>query len=188
MFYISGIFPKVKKIEKLDPKKQYIFCSNHTSILDVPFMFYLSRKPILFIGKKSIAKIPIFGYYYAAFNVLVDRTSAKNSYLAFQKAGQNIKEGKNMVIFPEGGIPKSNIPLNRFKSGAFRLAIEENVSIIPITFADNKWIFPGSYLNGKPGVARVTIHKEVSPKGKEVEQLKKEVFDIIESELITYEN
>lgn len=49
-------------------------------------------------------------------------------------------------------------------------------------------IFPGSYLNGKPGVARVTIHKEVSPKGKEVEQLKKEVFDIIESELITYEN
>ncbi len=188
MLFVSGIYPEVKKIGKLDPNKQYIFCPNHASLLDVPMMFYLSKKPILFIGKKSIAKIPIFGYYYASFNVLVDRASARDSYLAFQRAGKHIKNGKNMVIFPEGGIPKTNVQLNRFKTGAFRMAIEDDVSIIPITFADNKKVLPESITAGGPKVSRITIHKEVSPEGKNMEQLKKEVFEIIQSELIEYGN
>ena len=91
----------------------------------------------------------------------------RNSYLAFQEAGTKLKQGKNMVIFPEGGIPKEDIRLFRFKNGPFRLAIEEQVSIIPITFADNKCLFPTNYLRGKPGFARITIHNEVSTKGME---------------------
>ena len=62
MLYCSAIFPKIEKEAKLDSKTQYIFCSNHSSILDVPFMFFISKKPISFIGKESLAKIPIFGY------------------------------------------------------------------------------------------------------------------------------
>lgn len=188
MFFASGIRPKIVKNTKLNPNKQYIFCSNHSSILDVPFMFLLSKKPISFIGKESLSKIPIFGFYYKTFNVLVNRKSIKDSYLAFQKAGKKIKEGQNMVIFPEGGIIKSDKKLSRFKNGLFRLAIEQNITIIPITFADNKWIFPEQYSKGKPGKARVTIHKEVNPSGKEIEQLKQEVFTIIEKQLIAYEN
>lgn len=188
MFYASAIFPKIEKQAKLDSKTQYIFCSNHSSILDVPFMFFISKKPLSFIGKESLSKIPIFGYYYRTFNVLVNRKSIKDSYIAFQKAGQQIKKGKNMVVFPEGGIVKNKQRLSRFKNGLFRLAIEENITIIPITFADNHWIFPASYLKGKPGTARVCIHKGVSPEGKEVKQLKKEVFNIIDQQLIKYEN
>ena len=67
-----------------------------------------------------------------------------------------------MVIYPEGGIPKRrNTPVS-FQKRSFRLAIEEQVSIIPITFADNKRLFPIDYLRGKPGIARITIHNEVS--------------------------
>jgi 1-acyl-sn-glycerol-3-phosphate acyltransferase len=188
MLYCSAIFPKIEKEAKLDSKTQYIFCSNHSSILDVPFMFYISKKPISFIGKESLAKIPIFGYYYRTFNVLVNRKSIRDSYMAFQKAGQQIKEGKNMVIFPEGGIIENKERLSRFKNGLFRLAIEENITIIPITFADNQYIFPASYIKGRPGKARVFIHKGVSSEGKEVETLKKEVYNIIDQQLIKYEN
>lgn len=188
MFYASAIIPNIENQAKLDPKKQYIFCSNHSSILDVPFMFFLSKKPISFIGKKSLAKIPIFGYYYRTFNVLVNRKSIRDSYLAFQKAGEHIKQGKNIVIFPEGGIINNKQRLSRFKNGLFRLAIEQNITIIPITFADNSWIFPSKYTKGKPARARVTIHKKVSTEGKNIESLKEEVYNIIDQQLIEYEN
>ena len=63
-------------------------------------------------------KIPIFGYYYKSFNVLVTGQTW-NSYAAFQEAGTKLKQGKNMVIYPEGGIPKEDIRLFRFKDGPF---------------------------------------------------------------------
>ena len=191
MLYASGIFPKIKKENKLDPKKQYILCSNHPSTLDIVMMFALSKKPVSFIGKDSLSKIQIFGYYYKSFNVLVDRSNLRNSYLAYQEAGKKLTQGQNMVIYPEGGIPKEDIRLFRFKKGPFRLAIEEQVSIIPITFADNKSLFPIDYLSGKPGIARITIHNEVSTKGMngtDIEKLKYRIYNIIESELIRYEN
>ena len=71
------------------------------------------------------------------------------------------------------------------------MAVEEQVSIIPITFADNKRLFPMNYLKGKPGVARITIHNEVTAKGMDetnIEKLKDRVYNIIEAELIRYEN
>lgn len=192
MLYASGIFPRVIKEGKLDPSKQYLFCSNHPSTLDIPFMFALSKKPISFIGKHSLGNIPIFGYYYKTLNVLVDRSSMRNSYAAYQQAGEKLKSGQNMVIYPEGGIPKEEIRLNRFKNGVFRLAVEEQVSIVPITFADNKTIFPPDYYDrGKPGIARVTIHSPLEVKGmtdSDIPILKEKLYNIIETELIRYEN
>lgn len=187
--YGSGIFPQIKIEQKLDPKKQYIFCSNHTSTLDIPLFFFISKKPISFIGKESLSKYPIFGYYYKRFNVLINRKSLRNSYQAFEQAGQRIKDGQNMVIFPEGGIPTTKQRLATFKNGPFRLAVEQNVCIIPITFADNKAIFPTRFLSGKPMRARITIHKPIEHcSNSTIDKLKEEVFNTIEKELIRYEN
>ena len=77
---------------------------------------------------------------------MVDRSNF-NTYHAYQQAGK-LKEGKNYDL-SRGGIPKEETRL-RFKNGPFRLAVEEQVSIIPITFADNKRLFPISYFRGKP--------------------------------------
>ena len=189
MMYASGIFPKIKKEYKLDSKKQYLFCANHRSTIDIPSMFFLSKKPIAFIGKESLSKIPVFGYYYKRFNVLVNRASIKDSYKAFKEAGDKMKEGQNMVIFPEGGIPKNNLRLSRFKNGSFRLAIDQNISIIPITFADNGEIFPQNFFKGRPMRSRVTIHPPIENCGdRTIEELKNEVFQVIENELIRYES
>ena len=192
MLYASGIFPKIKKEAKLDSKKQYILCSNHPSTLDIVLMFALSKKPISFIGKDSLAKIPIFGYYYKSFNVLVNRKNLRNSYAAYQQASEKLKQGQNMVIYPEGGIPKKDIRLNKFKNGPFRLAIEAQVSILPITFADNKSIFPSDRFDkGGPGIARVTLHQPLEVKGmtdNNIPALREVLYKSIESELIRYEN
>lgn len=191
MLFISGISMKITEEGRIDYNKQFIFCSNHTSTLDVIMMFALSKKPIAFIGKSTLSKIPIFGYYYKSFNVLVDRTSLRNSYAAYQQSAEKISAGQNMAIYPEGGIPNEKIRLSRFKNGPFRLAIEKEITIVPITFADNKRLFPGSFFKGQPGTARVTIHHEIPTKGmseQDIDKLKNNVFEIINSKLIEYEN
>ena len=107
--YLSFIFPKVEWEEKLDKKGQYIFCPNHVSTLDIPLILAVLPIPLQYMGKAEIAKIPLFGYFYKNNTVVVDRANRRNAYDAFLKAGDKLKKGINMCIFPEGGIPKADV-------------------------------------------------------------------------------
>src|SRR5690606_40937551 len=62
-----------------------------------------------------------------------------------------LKQGLSICIFPEGGVPDSSILLDDFKDGAFRLAIDHQIPIVPITFYDNKKRFSYKFLSGSPG-------------------------------------
>ena len=188
--YLSFIFPKVEWEEKLSKKEQYIFCPNHVSALDIPFILAVLPMPIQYIGKAEIAKFPLFGYFYKNNSVVVDRANRRNAYSAFIKAGIKLKMGINMCIFPEGGIPKSDIYLKKFKNGAFRLSLDQNIKIVPITMPDNKSIFPEKYFNGGPGIARIKIHKAISPNKlaeKTVENFNLTVYNTIFEQLKNYE-
>ena len=95
-----------------------------------------------------------------------------------------------MCIFPEGGIPKEDVFLKKFKNGAFRLAIEQNIKIVPITLADNKSMFPSEYFKGKPGIARVKVHKAIDPNRlaeKSIKNLNTSVYNTIFEQLKNYE-
>ena len=189
--WMSFIFPKIEWEEKLEKNQLYIFCPNHVSTLDIPLILAVIPVCLQYIGKAEIATIPIFGYFYKNNSVIVKRNNRKHSYTAFLKAGEKIKQGLNMCIFPEGGIPAPTIFLKKFKNGPFRLAIEENIPIIPITMPDNKYIFPLEYFKGRPGIARIKIHKAIYPdklKEKTVENLNKSAFNIIFEELKKYES
>tara|TARA_B100001250_G_scaffold69233_2_gene55558 strand:+ start:1236 stop:1970 length:735 start_codon:yes stop_codon:yes gene_type:complete len=186
---LSFIFPVVEWEKELDKKKNYIFCPNHVSTLDIPLILAVLPVPLQYIGKAEIASIPLFGYFYKNNSVIVNRVNKRDSYTAFLKAGEKLKEGLSMCIFPEGGIPNSKIFLKNFKNGAFRLAIEQNITIIPITMPDNKHIFPQEYFRGRPGLVRIKIHKAVEKnKVKEitVENLNKSVYNTIFEELKNY--
>lgn len=188
--WISFIFPIIEWEEKLDKEQLYIFCPNHVSTLDIPLILAVIPVCLQYIGKAEIATIPIFGYFYKNNSVIVNRNNRKNSYTAFLQAAEKIKQGLNMCIFPEGGIPHSEIFLKKFKNGPFRLAIEQNIPIIPITMPDNKNIFPVEYFKGRPGIVRIKIHKAIYPnklKEKTVENLNKSVFNIIFDQLKKYD-
>jgi 1-acyl-sn-glycerol-3-phosphate acyltransferase len=102
-------------------------------------------------------------------DIAVNRTSPVGAVRAMEKAKQRILDGKSVAIFPEGTIPPHPPALKRFKSGAFKLAIETGVPIVPITFLNNYKIFTdiGILTNRSlPGFANVLIHPSVSVKGK----------------------
>ena len=187
--YLSFIFPKVEWEEKLDKKGQYIFCPNHISTLDIPLILAALPMPLQYMGKAEIAKIPLFGYFYKNNTVVVDRGNRRDAYDAFLKAGEQLKKGINMCIFPEGGIPKADIFLKKFKNGSFRLAIEQDIKTVPITMPDNKSVFPQEYFKGRPGIVRIKIHKAIAPNSlaeKSIENLNTSVYNTIFEQLNTY--
>jgi 1-acyl-sn-glycerol-3-phosphate acyltransferase len=162
----------------------YIYCANHFSLIDI-ISFCTAPTPIKFMGKNELANIPLFGYMFRKLHIAVPRSSTKGSYQAFLQAKQAIDDGFSLVIFPEGGIFTKQPPqMVRFKEGAFRLAAEKQIPIVPVSFPDN-WII----LPDKPWPAmcwkriRVQFHEPVhvhSLSSEHVQQAKEEVRRKIE--------
>ncbi|GAB1858596.1 lysophospholipid acyltransferase family protein [Flavobacteriaceae bacterium MHTCC 0001] len=156
------------KIEKdAIPKtgKSYMFVANHTSMTDIMLMLVAVKNPFVFVGKKELARIPLFGFFYKRTCILVDRSSAKSRQAVFLRAQKRLQQGLSICIFPEGGVPEEHIVLDEFKDGAFRLAINHQIPIVPLTFADNKKRFSYTFFSGSPGKMRAKIHKFIDTKG-----------------------
>tara|TARA_R110001592_G_scaffold362412_3_gene676126 strand:- start:1577 stop:2209 length:633 start_codon:yes stop_codon:yes gene_type:complete len=160
-FILIGMGFKVKVEAHQIPEKDksYMFIANHTSMADVMLMLAVIKNPFVFVGKKELGKIPLFGFFYKRTCILVDRSSAKSRQAVFLRAQKRLKSGLSICIFPEGGVPEEHIELDTFKDGAFRLAINHHIPVVPLVFLDNKKRFSYTFFSGGPGKMRVKIHK-----------------------------
>ena len=172
ILFFMGMFPCRNKKLVTKPGCAYIFVANHISMIDVMLLVSTVRKnPLVFIGKKELEKIPIFGYVYKKTMILVDRSSNESKKQVFEQTKEKLMTGISIGIFPEGTVPELEVELAPFKHGAFTMAIEHQVPIVPITFLDNKKRFPWSFggllggSKGSPGRLRVKIHDPIDTKG-----------------------
>ena len=95
----------------------------------------------------------------------------------------------SICIFPEGKVPEEEIVLDEFKDGAFRLAIDHQIPIVPMTFPDNKKRFSYIFFSGTPGLMRATVHPFIVTKGLTMNDkkiLKDEVKQVIYNQLLAY--
>ena len=188
ILYGIGCYPIIKREIRYKKGESYMFVANHTSMTDIMLMFHATKNPFVFVGKKELAKIPLFGYIYKRTCILVDRGNTKSRVEAFRRAEIRLNEGLSVCIFPEGGVPDDlSVLLDEFKDGAFRLAIEHQIPIAPMTFHDNKKRFPYSFFIGSPGRMRAKVHKLIPTANLTLEnrkELKKETRDVILGELL----
>jgi 1-acyl-sn-glycerol-3-phosphate acyltransferase len=194
LFTLIGMPFSVFYKSRLDPKKQYIFCPNHFSYLDIAAMG-LNKHNAIFVGKNDMETIPFFGYMYRKLHITVDRAKLKSRYSMILKSKIALDEGKSLIIFPEGGIVTEKEPvMGPFKDGAFRLAIEKQIPIVPVTIPYNWIILPPDQflLTWKP--LKVIFHEPIDPATYSLEQLddlRDRVRNCINTELqqhLTYEN
>ena len=167
-----GFNYKIIRNQKTEPKKSYMFIANHTSMVDIMLMLVSVKNPFVFVGKKELAKIPLFGFFYKRTCILVDRSSAKSRQAVFLRAQKRLKQGLSICIFPEGGVPEEHVVLDSFKDGAFRLAINHQIPIVPMTFYDNKKRFSYTFFSGGPGRMRARIHEFLSTESLTIEDTK----------------
>jgi 1-acyl-sn-glycerol-3-phosphate acyltransferase len=167
-----GFGYSIEREENPDPKMSYMFVANHTSMTDIMLMLIAVKNPFVFVGKQELAKIPLFGFFYKRTCILVDRNSAKSRQAVFLRAQRRLKQGLSICIFPEGGVPEEHILLDTFKDGAFRLAINHQIPVVPITFYDNKKRFSYTFFSGGPGKMRARIHEFIKTEGHTIMETK----------------
>jgi 1-acyl-sn-glycerol-3-phosphate acyltransferase len=173
---------------RLDPDMTYIFCSNHFSYLDIPSMG-LNKMNAIFVGKSDMVNIPWFGWMYKKLHMTVDRTRLMSKFNSFKRSIEAIEQGKSLIYFPEGGIITAKDPvMSPFKDGAFRVAIEKHVPIVPVTIPNNWIILPPDEFLFRWGKVELLFHEPIyttSLTMKDLDQLKSQVYKTIESELKT---
>ena len=167
MFYGMGFRYELKKLtdKKIDKNTQYVFISNHTSIMDVMLpCILMPNHPLCYVGKKELVKIPIFGTIYKRICVMVDRSSAKSRADIYRRCAKRMEEGQSIVIFPEGGVPDdTSVVLDHFKDGAFTLSSKHQSPLLVFAFVGLKEMFPFDHSKGYPGKVKVYFRDIMSP-------------------------
>lgn len=170
LFFFPVSFLRVRT--QLEPSRSYgsgpvIYVSNHGSYLDIPLLTFILPGFPAFLGKASLGTIPMFGYMFRNLHITVERGSNQGRAKAFQQCSRSLATGRSIVIFPEGSIHHKLQPgLADFKDGAFRLAIQNEVPIVPITICHNWYILPddGRWLPNYY-TCEAVIHKPILTKG-----------------------
>lgn len=189
MFYGMGFRYRIikKSSQTIDRNRQYIFISNHTSIMDVMLPAILfPHHPLVYVGKKELVKIPIFGTIYKRICVMVDRGSARSRADVYRRCAERMNEGQSIVIFPEGGVPDdTSVLLDHFKDGAFILSSKHHFPIAVYTFGGLKEMFPFDYGVGYPGKVDIFFNGILEP-SKNMAELKSISHNEIKNTLEAY--
>ena len=163
--FFVGIVYRFEFEEPIDWNRTYIICPNHTSNLDTSMVCrLLKNRNFCFMGKAELADNLLTGIYFRTIDIPVNRDSKMSAFRAFKEAEEKLEKGIHMVMFPEGGIADEYPPqLQEFKSGPFRLAIQQGIPIIPVS-STNTWKLlwdTGFKYGSRPGVCKIFVHKPI---------------------------
>jgi 1-acyl-sn-glycerol-3-phosphate acyltransferase len=177
---LSGIRFSVRGKHHFDGLENAIVVCNHNSMLDIPVSFPFLPRANKTIAKKSLSKVPIFGWIYSIGTVLVDRNDSKSRQASFDQMKYVLNHGLDMLIYPEGTRNKTSAPLKSFYDGAFKLSIETQKPIVPVVLLNSKKMLPAKpIMYFKPGKIIMNILPAVYPQGHSIDSLKKTVYDIM---------
>lgn len=137
--------------EYLDPRQSYIFVANHQGAFDIFLVYGFLKHTIIWMQKKSLREIPFVGFAsQKAGHVFVDNSSVTARAATIERAKNQITDGVSMVIFPEGARTKTG-KMGRFKRGAFHIAHDMKLPIVPLTINGPYEVLKRNTLRLNPG-------------------------------------
>ena len=172
---LSGVDLRVEGEENLWSQRPAVFTFNHQSGLDLILMAKLIRRDVTGVGKKELLQNPVFGPLLAASGVVfVDRFNTARAIEALEPAVQALGEGLSLAIAPEG--TRSLTPrLGAFKKGAFHMAMQAGVPIVPVVFRNVLDALPKDALVVRPAIVEAVVLPPVDTSGWTVEGLDDEI-------------
>ena len=175
--WAAGIDLEAENLELLDPARRYILIANHYSYFDIPCIFAAIPQPIRFMAKVSLFRIPIFGWALARSGFIpIDRKNRRTAVKSFDLAGERIRRGNTIVIFPEEGRSRERA-MRPFQRGAFLLAIKSELPIVPVAINGTFDVMPAGKFRIRAGPVRITLTPPIETAGVSVrdkEQLSQE--------------
>lgn len=166
--------------ENIHRKTSYIYVSNHTSFLDIPGVRLLIPGEFRPIAKRELLKIPVFGFIVKAATVVVDRSNAQSRKQSMEELRKILQGGISILVFAEGTQNRTKEIFQPFKDGAFRIAVDSQLPIVPIVVVGAGPLMPPGTLTIKPGIIKVIAGEPIPVAGlttDDVQTLKQQVFD-----------
>lgn len=159
------LFIRVKVVgrENIDKKQSYVFVANHQGAFDIWSIFGYLGHNFKWLMKKGLEKIPFVGFACkVSGHVFVDDSKISSIRETIAESEETLRDGMSLVIFPEGSRSWDGkmIP---FKRGAFMLASEFNLPVVPLTIDGSFYLMPRFTYNATPGTIVLTIHKPIYP-------------------------
>lgn len=191
LFPVIGMPVQVQYDYKPDPNGCYVFVSNHFSYWDIASMGLIINNFYAFIGKMSVKGIPMVGYMFLKLHIAVDRSEKESRAKSMARMYKTLQNGRSTMVFAEGGILTNNPPImaSPLKDGAFQMAIQMQKPIVPVTLYNNHQIIWHDDMLFWPKKLRARVHQPINTKGKtmdDLEELKQEVHQIIQQDLLQY--
>lgn len=186
MLGVLGIRVHLEQRERLDPHAPYVFVSNHQNLLDILALAGWLPYPFGFVAKVELRHVPFLGFAIRnSASVFIDRSDPRKSLESLQKAGEKIRRGNSVLVYAEG--TRSHGPaLLPFKKGAFALALEAGVPIVPITIVDSYRLMDERNKTMRPGTIQIVIGTPLATDGmrrRDIPNVMEEIRSRIESEL-----
>lgn len=186
---IAPVSWSVEGAHLVDPDQQYVFVSNHLSNFDIPVLFLAIPNRIRYMAKAELYKIPLLAQAMRRIGIIkIDRQAGRVAHAAINEGVATAKDrGYSLIVFPEGTRSRTQA-MKPFKKGAFRIAIANQLPVVPVTLHGTWDIWRPNAKVFRPGTARVVIHEPIPTDGFDltnIDDLRSQAWAVVEG---TYED
>jgi 1-acyl-sn-glycerol-3-phosphate acyltransferase len=163
--WFTPMMVSVRGRQHIDPGQSYVIVCNHQSQYDIFVLYGWLGIDFKWIMKQELRNIPVIGVACEKLgHIYVDRSNREAALAAIEKAKSRLTDGTSVLFFPEGTRSRDG-RLKKFKRGAFHLAIDLQLPLLPITISGTRAILPSDTLDLFPGRATMTIHAPIAIEG-----------------------
>lgn len=186
MAWITPMRVSVEGRENLDPSQSYVLVSNHQSQYDIFVLYGWIGVDFKWVMKKELRTVPGIGVAcHRLGHIFIDRSNHAAAVATLEDAKRKIVGGTSVIFFPEGTRSRTG-ELKGFKKGAFRMAVDLGLPVLPVTVIGTRNVLPAGTSDLMPGSARLIFHPPVVVDGlekKDCQKLMDEVRAVIDSGL-----
>jgi len=184
--WITPMKVRVEGREHIDPEQSYVLVSNHQSQYDIFLLYGWLGVDFKWVMKHELRKVPGIGVACESMgHIFIDRSNHAAAVATLEAAKEKIVDGTSVMFFPEGTRSRDG-KLRRFKRGAFRMAVDLELPLLPLTVTGTRDVLPAGTSDLLPGSATLVIHEPVPVTGCTVvdcQRLSDQVREIISSSL-----
>jgi 1-acyl-sn-glycerol-3-phosphate acyltransferase len=166
LFWACGVRLDVRGLERVDWSKPHVVVVNHQSMIDIPALQLGLPTPLRFLTKKELMSVPFLGHFMRSVGMIaIDRTQTAEGIQALKKQAQRMSTDiASVLAFAEGTRSRTG-EIKPFRKGAFMLAIEAGVPVVPVSIEGARRVLPPDGFKVRPGVIRIDVGDPIATAG-----------------------
>jgi 1-acyl-sn-glycerol-3-phosphate acyltransferase len=181
ILFLWGIRIEIRNKHLRDAKGQFVYVPNHRSYLDAVVASACIPNRVKYLGKAEILKWPLVGFILKHYHIAVKRNDAGSRSLSLEQMDALVKSGASLCIFPEGTCNTTTDLLKKFHEGAFKIAVPNQIPLVPLTFIGTGELMPRSGFLLKPGKVIVYWNEPISTTGYSLADIPDLVYQVREA-------